>query len=70
MTDEFGNAYFSFKIIKGLDNSVVSLICEGNGVKTPLSIPIKIINDAGEIRYDTDFSGTYSVEFAQNSEGN
>lgn len=44
LTDENGDAYFSFKVLKGLDGALISIICECEDTKTPLSNPIWIDN--------------------------
>ncbi len=62
-------SYFSFKILRGADQSIVSIFCESNGIKTPLSIPITVKNELSEIRYLSDISGNYEVAFNTDLEG-
>jgi hypothetical protein len=49
ITDDAGNAVFNFKIPRGQDGSAVAIVCEMNGVKSPLSNTILIKNSVKEV---------------------
>jgi hypothetical protein len=70
LTDKKGIANFNFKIIKGIDTSAVSIVCELNGVKTPLSNTIIVRNKLSEVQFISDISEERSIEFRHDENGN
>jgi hypothetical protein len=55
------------KLKGGINAMMIAIICECQGVKSPLSSAITIVNSVREVRINEEFGETIPVEFKKNA---
>jgi hypothetical protein len=70
VTDENGEATFQMKIIRGINNIKVAVICECQDVKSPISKPIILRNSVKRVDFVNSFAIDKSIQYYEDDSGN